>query len=87
VLVFGAATSAGWWPLVLVGALAAVVGAFFYLRLVAIMAMREPEGEDVADPSPMPRLVLAIPAVAVVVLGIIPGLILPILREAGVLRW
>ena len=87
VLVFSAATSAGWWPLVLVGALAAVAGAFFYLRVVAIMAMREPEGDDVADPSPMPRLVLAIPAVAVVVLGIIPGLILPILREAGVLRW
>ena len=61
VLVFGAATSAGWWPLVLIGALAAVAGAFFYLRLVAIMAMREPIGDDIADPSPMPRLALAIP--------------------------
>ena len=29
----------------LIGALAAVAGAFFYLRLVAIMSMREPEGD------------------------------------------
>jgi NADH-quinone oxidoreductase subunit N len=87
VLVFTAATSAGWWLLVLIGALAAVAGAFFYLRLVAIMAMREPEGDDIADPSSMPRVALAIPAVGVVVFGVIPGLILPILRQAGVLRW
>jgi NADH-quinone oxidoreductase subunit N len=87
VLVFGAATSAGWWALALIGTLAAVAGVFFYLRLVALMAMREPEGDDLADPSPMPRLALAIQAVAVVALGVIPGLILPILREAGVLRW
>jgi NADH-quinone oxidoreductase subunit N len=87
VVVFGAATSAGWWPLVLIGALASVVGAFFYLRVVALMAMRDPVEEDVADPSPLPRLVLAVPAVAVLVLGIVPGVILPVLREAGVLTW
>ena len=87
VLVFGAATSAGYWPLVLIGALASVVGAFFYLRVIAMMAMREPEGDDVADPSPLPRLVLAVPAVAVVVLGIVPGVIVPLLQEAGVLTW
>ena len=44
VLVFGAATTAGYWPLVLIGALASVAGAFFYLRVVALMAMREPGG-------------------------------------------
>jgi NADH-quinone oxidoreductase subunit N len=87
VLVLGAATSAGYWPLVLIGALASVAGAFFYLRVVVLMAMREPEGEDVADPSPLPRLVLAVPAVAVVVLGIVPGVIAPLLQEAGVLAW
>jgi NADH-quinone oxidoreductase subunit N len=85
--VLGAATRAGYWPLVLIGALAGVVGAFYYLRIVALMAMREPEGDDVADPSPLPRLVLAVPAAAVVVLGIVPGVIVPVLREAGVLTW
>jgi NADH-quinone oxidoreductase subunit N len=87
VFVLGAAGSAGYWSLVLIGALASVLGAFYYLRVVALMAMREPEGEDVADPSAVPRLVLAVPAVAVVVLGIVPGVIVPLLREAGVLTW
>jgi NADH-quinone oxidoreductase subunit N len=87
VLVFGAATDAGYWPLVLIGALASVVGAFFYLRVVALMAMQEPEGEDVADTSPLPRLVLAVPALSVIVLGIVPGVIVPLLQEAGVLTW
>jgi NADH-quinone oxidoreductase subunit N len=87
VLVFGAATNAGYWPLVLIGALASVVGAFFYLRVVALMAMQEPEGEDVADTSPLPRLVLAVPALSVIVLGIVPGVIVPLLQEAGVLTW
>ncbi len=87
VLVFGAATNAGYWPLVLIGALASVVGAFFYLRVVALMAMQEPEGDDVADPSPLPRLVLAVPALSVIVLGIVPGVLVPLLQEAGVLSW
>ena len=87
VLVFGAATSAGYWPLVLIGALASVAGAFFYLRVIALMAMQEPRGVDIADPSPLPRLVLAVPAVTVVVLGIVPGVIVPLLQEAGVLTW
>ena len=86
-LVLGAATRAGYWPLALIGVLAGVVGAFFYLRVVAIMAMREPEGDDIADPAPLPRLVLAVPAVAVVVLGIVPGVIVPFLQDAGVLTW
>ncbi|HET6713151.1 MAG TPA: NADH-quinone oxidoreductase subunit N [Actinomycetota bacterium] len=87
VLVFGAATSAGYWPLVLIGALASVAGAFFYLRIVALMAMRDPQGEDAADRAPLPRLVLAVPAAMIVVLGIVPGVIVPLLQEAGVLTW
>ena len=87
VLVFGAATNAGYWPLVLIGALATVVGAFFYLRVVALMAMQEPEGDDITDASPLPQLVLAVPALSVIVLGIVPGVIVPLLEEAGVLTW
>ena len=64
-----------------------MVGAFFYLRVVALMAMREPEGDDVADTSPLPRLVLAVPALSVIVLGIVPGVIVPLLQDAGVLTW
>jgi NADH-quinone oxidoreductase subunit N len=87
VLVLSAATSAGWWGLALVGYIASVAGAFFYLRLIAIMAMREPEGDDVSDEAPTPAVVLAIPAAAIVVLGVVPGVIVPLLRDAGVLTW
>ena len=71
----------------LIGASRAWSAAFFYLRVVALMAMRDPKGEDVRRPAPLPRLVLAVPAVAVVVLGIVPGVIVPVLQDAGVLTW
>ncbi len=51
VLVFGAATSAGYWPLALIGALASVAAAFFYLRIVASCPCRKPR----ASSSPTPR--------------------------------
>jgi NADH-quinone oxidoreductase subunit N len=87
VLVFGAATNSGYWPLVLIGTLATVVGAFFYLRVVALMTLHEPDGDDIADGSPLPQFVLAVPAVAVIALGIVPSVIVPLLEEAGVLTW
>ena len=42
--VFGAAIQAGDWPLVLIGVLASVVAAFFYLRVIVLMYMQEPAG-------------------------------------------
>ena len=44
VAVFRAAIQAGHWPLALVGVLASVVAAFFYLRVIVLMYMQEPEG-------------------------------------------
>ena len=44
VSVFGAAIRAGHWPLALVGVLASVVAAFFYLRVIVLMYMQEPQG-------------------------------------------
>ncbi len=58
--VFTAAISAGYWPLALIGVLASVAAAFFYLRVVVLMFMREPEGEQDEDPSLMPRVALVI---------------------------
>ena len=40
--VFGAAIGAGDWPLALIGVLASVVAAFFYLRVIVLMYMQEP---------------------------------------------
>lgn len=40
--VFGAAVQAGLYPLAIIGLLASVVGAFYYIRIVLIMFVREP---------------------------------------------
>jgi NADH-quinone oxidoreductase subunit N len=87
VAVFRAAVEAGYWPLVLIGVLTSVIAAFFYLRVIVLMFMREPEEDTEPDDGWLPRVVLAVPAVAVLVFGVFPGLIVGILEEAAVLRW
>jgi NADH-quinone oxidoreductase subunit N len=85
--VFGAAIGAGYWWLALVGVLASVAAAFFYLRVIVMMYMREPEGDREEDTSWVPRIAIVIPAVAVLVLGVFPGLVSTFLEAASILRW
>jgi NADH-quinone oxidoreductase subunit N len=85
--VFRAATDAGHWPLVLIGVLASVVAAFFYIRVMVLMYMEEPQEDLVPDESPLPRVAVAIPAVLTVLFGVAPGLVLGALDKASVLRW
>ena len=85
--VFRAATEAGGWPLVLIGVVASVVAAYFYLRVIVLMFMQEPEEEAETDRGWMPRLVVGVPAVLVLVLGVFPGLVVGFLDTAAVLRW
>jgi NADH-quinone oxidoreductase subunit N len=87
VSVFRAATDAGAWPLVLIGVVASVVAAFFYLRVIVLMYMQEPEGDAETDETLLPRLVVAVPALLVLVLGVFPGLVAGFLDQAAVLRW
>jgi len=87
VSVFSAAIEAGGWVLALIGVLASVVAAFFYLRVIVLMYMRDPEEATEPDPSLLPRLTVAVPALAVLVLGVFPGLVIGILDSAAVLRW
>jgi NADH-quinone oxidoreductase subunit N len=87
VAVFRAATDAGYWALALIGVIASVVAAYFYLRVIVLMYMREPDGPAETDESLVPRLVVAVPAALVLVLGVFPGLIAELLDRAAVLRW
>jgi NADH-quinone oxidoreductase subunit N len=87
VSVFSAATGAGHWELALVGVIASVAAAFFYLRVIVFMFMREPQGESQHDESVLPRLVVALPAALTLVLGVFPGIVAGILDKAAVLRW
>jgi NADH-quinone oxidoreductase subunit N len=85
--VFRVATEAGAWPLALVGVLASVVAAVFYLRVIVLMYMHEPEGDAETDETLLPRLVVAVPAVLVLVLGVFPGLVAGFLDKAAIIRW
>ena len=90
VSVFQAAVQAGHWPLVLIAVLASVVAAFFYLRVIVLMYMQDPQeaSETVSlQPAPMPAAAVAAPAFLTLLLGFFPGLITGFLHTAAVLRW
>ncbi|WP_062313870.1 NADH-quinone oxidoreductase subunit NuoN [Demequina rhizosphaerae] len=86
---FAAAISEGGWPLVLIAVIASAAAAFFYVRLVVLMFLTDvPEGQEDAveiDHSPLARAVVVLTAVAVVLLGIVPGPVLDAFENAGVL--
>ncbi len=81
--VFAPAVDAGYTWLVVVGVLASVVSAFYYLRVLYVFFMRSPEDTpaaapamDAAFPTPLVlRVVLVACAAALLVLGIAPGLL------------
>jgi NADH-quinone oxidoreductase subunit N len=87
VSVFRAAIDAGHWELALVGVLASVVAAFFYIRVMVLMYMQEPTGEAEPDRSLLPTLVIAIPAIVTLLLGVLPGLVTGFLEKASVIGW
>jgi NADH-quinone oxidoreductase subunit N len=88
VLVFQAAVRAGLAGLVVVAVLASVVAAFFYIRLIVLAYMEDPEDEVARVPTePAPGVALGVAAVVTLLLGILPGLLLDPLQTAAVLRW
>jgi NADH-quinone oxidoreductase subunit N len=78
--VFKLAVEAGLWPLALVGVLTSVVAAWYYLRLVVAMYMRDPESDDVATAVPSVRgwVGIGVAAVLVVVVGVLPSKVLSV---------
>jgi NADH-quinone oxidoreductase subunit N len=87
VAVFQAAIDAGNWLLVLIGVLASVVAAFFYLRVMVLMYMVPSEEAAELDAPLVARAAIAIPAALTLLLGVFPGLILGFLERAAIIRW
>jgi len=92
--VFSAAIGAGYWGLVLLGVLMSVAAAFFYLRVIVLMYMQEPEeakataiAEEVGVVARNSAAVLAVPAAATLLLGVFPGVIVGVIEKASILRW
>jgi len=81
--VFSAAVRAGLVPLVIIGVLASLVSVFYYLRIVVYMYMREPGREvDIEVENPALFLVLFLCLYGVLQLGIFPGNILIVIKQA-----
>ncbi len=84
--VFNAAVDAGQYSLALIGMLAAVIGAFVYLRIV--LAMFAPAEGETAPEGPRilvdrsTALALTIAAAAILFLGLVPGIVLDFARDA-----
>ncbi len=88
--VFSAAFQAGEGWLVILGVVASVVGAFFYLRLVILMYMQERESEAVAAArtrAPVAAVAVAVPALATVLFGVFPQLLFGMLQSAASIRF
>ncbi len=83
--VFRAAIEDGGWPLVVVAVLASAVAAFFYLRVIVLMYFSPPAdpGATVGVPGLPTTVVLAVTATATLVLGVVPGPVLDLAREAA----
>ncbi len=81
---FGAAVRAGYVWLAVIGALNSALAAYYYLRLIVYMYMREPEagGATVAVPSFAGSLALVVALWGVVQLGVLPAPFLDLAQAA-----
>ena len=71
---FGSAVRAGYIWLTVIAVLNSAVAAYYYLRVVVYMYMREPEGEGIAvTPSVAGGLALAVALAGIVLLGVAPA--------------
>jgi len=71
---FGSAVRAGYVWLTVLGVLNSAIAAYYYLRVIVYMYMREPEGADVRlVPSFAGGVALAIAVIGIVLLGVMPA--------------
>lgn len=81
---FAAAISGGYVVLAIVGMVMSVVSAYYYLRVVVAMYMRDTLGEEAWAPvSPAAALALGIAAFVILGLGVYPGPVLALARRAA----
>ncbi len=79
---FLSAINAGYTWLVVVAVLFSAISAYFYLRIVMLMYMKEPKETLQLNASPGLGLALAVTVAAVVLIGILPGKVLALAQLA-----
>ena len=81
--VFSAAVRRGLLPLVVIAVLASLVSVFYYLRVIVAMYMREPgRAVELGAENPGVFLVLFLCLYGVLQLGLFPGGVLSVIRQA-----
>ena len=76
-VIFYAAVDSGRWLLAFVGVVNAVIGAYYYLRVIVHIWMKDPETDDLALPVTISTaIVLIVAVVGVFYLGLAPGVLL-----------
>ncbi|WP_107704505.1 NADH-quinone oxidoreductase subunit NuoN [Nocardioides allogilvus] len=85
IAVFSVALAAGAWPVVVVGILASIIAAFFYIRVIKAMYFDEPvgDGPSVVYPSVLTATAIAFAVAATLMLGVLPGPLLDLAGLAG----
>ena len=87
--VFRAGVDAGHWPLVLIAVVSSMIAAFFYIRVIVAMFMEEPDAELASESPAVPLATmgvstgLALSAAVIVVLGVLPGALIDLARQAA----
>jgi NADH-quinone oxidoreductase subunit N len=76
IYVFTAAVSNGLVWLAILGVINSVVSAYYYVRVIRVMFLAEPEAPEKIPGSPLARLALLLAAAATLALGIAPGIVL-----------
>ncbi|MDA8388357.1 MAG: NADH-quinone oxidoreductase subunit N [Nitrospiraceae bacterium] len=79
---FTAVVKSGYTWLAVVAVVMSAISAYFYLRVVTYMYMKEPEGEVQVERSYGTRLALAVTALAVLIIGIMPAGLVDFARSA-----
>jgi NADH-quinone oxidoreductase subunit N len=78
--VFLEAINAGYTYLVIIAVIFSAISAFFYLRIVIYMYMRDPIEEVVLSSSPLMSFALTVSAVTILALGVYPSVLLNLVR-------
>lgn len=81
--IFVSAVNAGYTWLVVVAVIFSAISAYFYLRVVMYMYMREPKEEVRLTTSPAVNLALAISTAAVLLIGVLPSSVIDLAMYAA----
>ncbi len=82
--VFSAALQANLWGLVIIGVLNSAIGAYYYLRIIVVMYMRDAREEVSVSRIPLAMgTALAITVIATIYLGVLPGRVLDYAAESA----